>query len=93
MQLALQAAVPAPNGDYPRATMGATQSDQSDESLIANVETAFHSAYGASLNERNSAAANSMDAYMEQRYCNMVSLIQSDDFFPTTSSQLLYASK
>ncbi|VDD91464.1 unnamed protein product, partial [Enterobius vermicularis] len=69
--IAQQAAVPAPNGDYPRATMGATQSDQSDESLIANVETAFHSAYGASLNERNSAAANSMDAYMEQRYCNM----------------------
>uniref|UniRef100_A0A158R4H4 Nuclear receptor domain-containing protein n=1 Tax=Syphacia muris TaxID=451379 RepID=A0A158R4H4_9BILA len=69
--IAQQAAVPAPNGDYPRATMAGTQSDQSDESLIANVETAFHSAYGNSLNERNSAAAHSMDAYMEQTYCNM----------------------
>ncbi|MFH4978715.1 hypothetical protein AB6A40_005424 [Gnathostoma spinigerum] len=63
--IAQQAAVPAPNGGYPRPNIGASQSD---EDLIRSITTAFDSAHSASLRARERGLAQPLDSYGEHRY-------------------------
>lgn len=65
-----KAAVPAPNGGYPRTNLGASQPD---EDLVASITSAFDSAHNATLRARESNTARPIDSFSEQRYRNMVS--------------------
>ncbi|VDK52514.1 unnamed protein product [Anisakis simplex] len=76
LNITFKAAVPAPNGGYPRTNLGATQPD---EDLITSITSAFDSAHNATLRARESNTARLMDSYSEQRYHNMVSC--SFDFY------------
>lgn len=66
--IAQQAAVPAPNGGYPRTNLGASQPD---EDLVASITSAFDSAHNATLRARESNTARPIDSFSEQRYRNM----------------------
>ncbi|VDM38522.1 unnamed protein product [Toxocara canis] len=67
--IAQQAAVPAPNGGYPRTSLDASQPD---EDLIASITSAFDSAHNATLRARESNTARPIDSFSEQRYRNMI---------------------
>ncbi|VDK71767.1 unnamed protein product [Litomosoides sigmodontis] len=70
--IAQQAAVPAPSGEYPQRTVGASQPD---EDLIAGVTAAFDSAHGpATITMVDRLAAASTSTFTEQQYRNMVSI-------------------
>ncbi|VDN57579.1 unnamed protein product [Dracunculus medinensis] len=69
--IAQQAAVPAPNGGYPRTNIGSTQRD---DDLVTSITTAFESAHNTNL-RRDRGNAHPIDNFTEQRYRNMVKFL------------------